>query len=183
MKYYRTTVKRNSEGRYVVRLQLKPNTPDIWVGSYSLALKMLTNLEHKFQTDFNLQAAYSQTMQEYLDLGHIQRVSLPNHSTDRCFFLPHHGVIKESSTTTRLRTVFNAAARVKGGNSLNDFLFVGPNLLAVTMDLLTHSFFQPTSKRCSDRSWYRKKINAYKPLFGEGGDRGSRIFLFDNSHL
>ena len=136
--YYRNTVRRNSEGRYVVRLPLKPDFPRTWVGSHSLACKMLKNLERKFQTDPKLHTAYSQCIQEYLDLGHMRRVSITDDNVDRCYFLPHHGVIKESSSTTRLRTVFNASARVKGGKSLNNFLFVGPNLLAEIIDLLTN---------------------------------------------
>ena len=135
--FYKSTVKRNDEGRYLVRLPFKSNVPNVWEGSYSLALRMLTTLERKFCKDSHLHTAYLQSMQEYIDLGHMRRVSLDSHSIDQCFFLPHHGVIKESSATTRLRTVFNASAKTKIGKSLNDFLLVGPNLLSETIDLLS----------------------------------------------
>ena len=39
-----------------------------------------------------------------------------------------HGVIKEASTTTKLRVVFDASARTTSGVSLNDQLLSGPNL-------------------------------------------------------
>ena len=52
--------------------------------------------------------------------------SLPNNSQA---FLPHHGVWKETSTTTKLRTVFNGASKTKSGVSVNDLLHIGPNLL------------------------------------------------------
>ena len=136
--YYRNTVKRNSEGRYVVRLPLKPDTPEVWNGSPRLALKMFSSLEHKFRTNSSLRAAYSQSTQEYLELGHMRHVLRTNRNVDQCFFLPHHGVIKESSSTTRLRTVFNSSATTKGDKCLNDFLLVGHNLLTETIDLLTN---------------------------------------------
>ena len=39
-----------------------------------------------------------------------------------------HGVIKESSTTTRLRFVFDASAKATGRVSLNDQLLAGPSM-------------------------------------------------------
>ncbi|XP_017471090.1 PREDICTED: uncharacterized protein LOC108362572 [Rhagoletis zephyria] len=43
-------------------------------------------------------------------------------------YIPHHGVYKGSSSTTKLRTVFNASRKMKCGRSLNDCLLVGPKL-------------------------------------------------------
>ena len=44
------------------------------------------------------------------------------------FYMPVHGVVKESSTTTRLRAVFDASAKMSSGVSLNDQLLAGPTL-------------------------------------------------------
>ena len=52
--------------------------------------------------------------------------SLSSHSQA---FLPHHGIWKETSTTTKLCTVFNGSSKTKSGVSVNDFLHIGPNLL------------------------------------------------------
>lgn len=38
-------------------------------------------------------------------------------------FLPHHGVLKEQSVTTKLRIVFDASSKTK---SFNDIQLVGP---------------------------------------------------------
>ena len=43
------------------------------------------------------------------------------------FYLPMHGVVKASSTTTKLRVVFDASAKSSSGYS-NDQLLPGPNL-------------------------------------------------------
>ncbi|XP_054709169.1 uncharacterized protein LOC129218874 [Uloborus diversus] len=44
------------------------------------------------------------------------------------YYLPHHGVVNENSTTTKLRVVFDASARTSNQHSLNDILLTGPKL-------------------------------------------------------
>lgn len=44
------------------------------------------------------------------------------------YFLPHHGVFREHSTTTKLRVVFDVSAKSMSGKSLNDKQFTGPSL-------------------------------------------------------
>jgi hypothetical protein len=43
-------------------------------------------------------------------------------------YIPHHAVIRESSSTTKLRVVFNASCKTRNGTSINDHLLVGPKL-------------------------------------------------------
>lgn len=43
-------------------------------------------------------------------------------------YLPHHGVIKEASTSTKLHAVFDASNKTSSGKSLNDILRVGPTI-------------------------------------------------------
>ena len=45
-----------------------------------------------------------------------------------CYYLPMHGVTKESSSTTKLRVVFDASAKTSTGTSLDDLLSIGPTL-------------------------------------------------------
>lgn len=40
------------------------------------------------------------------------------------YHLPHHAVIKESSTTTKVRMVFSALLKIESEKSLNDLLMV-----------------------------------------------------------
>ena len=46
--------------------------------------------------------------------------------SNKCFYLPHHCVFKEDSTTTKLRVVFDGSAKTTKGVSINDALMVGP---------------------------------------------------------
>jgi hypothetical protein len=44
-------------------------------------------------------------------------------------FLPHHAVLKEDSTATKLRVVFDGSAKTTNGISLNESMHVGPKIL------------------------------------------------------
>ena len=77
-------------------------------------------------------------MKEYFDMGHAERVpaadlSKPHHDT---FYFPMHIVRKESSSTTKLRAVFDASAKSSTGVSLNDTLQVGPTVHSTLIDVL-----------------------------------------------
>lgn len=53
------------------------------------------------------------------------------------YYLPHHGVIRESSKTTKFRVVFNGSQKSSNGVSLNDCLHVGSKLLPDLIDVIT----------------------------------------------
>ena len=72
-------------------------------------------------------------MEEYLTLNHMTQV-VP--MSDGKYFLPHHAVIKESSSTTKLRVVFDASCKDIHGVSLNDHLLTGPKLQADIINTL-----------------------------------------------
>lgn len=56
------------------------------------------------------------------------------HSNKVCY-LPHHAVFKESSTSTKLRVVFDASMSTSTGQSLNDCMLVGPRLQEDIFDI------------------------------------------------
>ena len=51
-------------------------------------------------------------------------------------YLPHHAVIKDGPSSTKLRVMFNASASQQGFKSLNDVLDPGPSLLPNITGLL-----------------------------------------------
>ncbi|KAH8314739.1 hypothetical protein KR074_003990, partial [Drosophila pseudoananassae] len=64
-------------------------------------------------------------IKEYLELGHMSPVPADASVTGQ-YFLPHHCVLKEDSSTTKLRVVFDGSAVTTSGYSLNDVLMSGP---------------------------------------------------------
>ena len=52
------------------------------------------------------------------------------------YYMPHRGVVKESSETTPVRPVFNASAPGYNGLSLNDCLLTGPSLTPALVENL-----------------------------------------------
>ena len=76
---------------------------------------------------------YYESMKDYLKSGHMRPVE-PSYLKE-CYFLPHHGVIKENNNTMKLRTVFKTSTKTNQDFSIGDFLSVGPNLLPEIVDL------------------------------------------------
>ncbi|XP_055714224.1 uncharacterized protein LOC129808469 [Phlebotomus papatasi] len=53
------------------------------------------------------------------------------------YYLPHHAVKKEDSTTTKTQVVFDGSCKTTNGKSLNDLLCVGPKLQEDLTKILT----------------------------------------------
>ncbi|CAK1594516.1 unnamed protein product [Parnassius mnemosyne] len=60
----------------------------------------------------------------------MRPVKEEDNKKDEAVYLPHHAVIRNDKTTTKVRVVFNASEKNKKGVSLNDTLMVGPTLQA-----------------------------------------------------
>lgn len=125
--HFKTTYKRDVDGRFIVKLPLKPNWTSLG-SSKSSAISRLKQLELRFKRNPALKSGYIEFMREYLELGHMQRVSTELADLPTCYYIPHHAVMKEESTTTKLRVVFDASNKTTNGQSLNDVLMVGPTL-------------------------------------------------------
>nr|XP_012152122.1 PREDICTED: uncharacterized protein LOC105664030 [Megachile rotundata] len=123
--HFQQHVSRRADGRYVVALPFNDKIRRLGE-SKSQAQRRLTSLEKKLRNNAALKDNYHAVMNEYLELGHMVKVS---EDTDaRGYYLPHHGVTKITSETTKLRVVFDGSAATNTGVSLNDALYVGPKL-------------------------------------------------------
>lgn len=134
------TTTRDSEGRFIVRIPFK-ESPDVLGESYAQAERRFYALEKRLQRSSDYKSLYTNFMQEYLDLGHMSPVSS---FESPCYFMPHHGVFREHSTTTKLRVVFDASAASTSGKSLNDLQLVGPpiqgDLISILLRFRQHKF-------------------------------------------
>lgn len=133
--HYATTHIRENDGRFQVTLPMQSDISDLGE-SRETALKRLLYMEKKFQKQPDLKEKYTQFMQEYLQLGHMECIEDQGFITF-AHYLPHHAVFKESSSTTKLRVVFDGSAKTSTGNSLNDVLSVGPVVQEDLFSILT----------------------------------------------
>ncbi|XP_063931166.1 uncharacterized protein LOC135143218 [Zophobas morio] len=122
--HFKETFTRDAtSGRFIVKPPLINEPPCLGI-SKERALRLFYNLEKRFSKDRNLFQQYSEFMRVCLALGHMTECEPDNSG----YFLSHHPVHNESSTTTKLRVVFNASMKTDNNKSINDNLLVGPNL-------------------------------------------------------
>ncbi|XP_029055098.2 uncharacterized protein LOC114882376 [Osmia bicornis bicornis] len=129
--HFASTHSRRTDGRYVVKLPFKEGAVTEFVDSFQIASRSLNRLEIRLSKDVKLAEAYSSFLSEYEQLGHMAPTVLPKNSdfrTSAGYYMPHHPVLRESSTTSPLRVVFNASCVTRSGSSLNDQLLTGPKL-------------------------------------------------------
>ncbi|KYN11794.1 hypothetical protein ALC57_16049 [Trachymyrmex cornetzi] len=132
--YFKTTHSHDAHVRFVVRLPFRKSVSDFG-NSRAPAFRMLCRMETRFKTHASLKIAYAKFLREYLELDHMRLSDSLDHSR-REFFLPHHGVIKDFSSTTKLRVVFNGSQKTNLGISLNDCLHIGPKLQTKLTDII-----------------------------------------------
>jgi hypothetical protein len=103
-RHFVETTTRDEIGRFIVRLPC--HLQNFQLGnSYTTAESRFQQLERRLTRNVELRKEYTKFMEEYLSLGHMQLVpeeddsSYDNTSNKLIFFLPHHAVFKENSTT------------------------------------------------------------------------------------
>ena len=114
-----------NEDRYQVSLPwkdgiLEPET------NMEMAKKRLISLEKRFASEKILKKEYTQIIDDYVRKSYIRRLN-ETEMLQTKWWVPHFPVIRRDKETTKVRLVFDAAAKVQG-SSLNDFLETGPKL-------------------------------------------------------
>jgi len=125
--HFLATYSRCADGRYIVRLPFKTGPPLNIGYSRGAASRCLNGLLRRFKQSPALQKEYSAFLREYQELGHM-REAPPLPESSQCVFIPHHPVIRDASSTTHLRVVFNASSITSNGSSLNEHMLTGPKL-------------------------------------------------------
>ncbi|XP_038114647.1 uncharacterized protein LOC119768603 [Culex quinquefasciatus] len=140
---FQHTVQRLSDGRYSVSMPKVEGGISRLGESKEIALRRLHATERRLARDANLQKQYTDFMDEYLELGHMSKVEETTPTqVNRCF-LPHHPVVKEASTTTKCRVVFDASCKTSSGVALNDVLLAGPVIQEDLRSIILRSRIKP----------------------------------------
>ena len=92
----------------------------------------------------------------YVQLRHAEIVPADELDNPRQNYLPMHAVMKESSTSTKLRVVFDGSAITPGGFSLNQILAVGPTLQPTLSTTLLRFRTYPIAMNADISKMYRE---------------------------
>ena len=121
-----TTVRDKETGRFRVKLQFLKH-PSILGNSERTAIRRFLNIEGRFKRDPAMKEDYVKFMKEYEELGHMTRVNKED-IAEQNYFIPHHAVRNQASSTTKFRVVFDASSQSTTKISLNEILANGPVL-------------------------------------------------------
>ena len=102
---------------------------------YNLSVKRLTGLLRRLRQTPDILQQYDAVIRDQLERGIVEVVDDAGSQTNLTHYLPHHPVVREDKSTTKLRIVYDASAKTSGP-SLNDCLYAGPKFGQSIMDIL-----------------------------------------------
>ncbi|XP_055634049.1 uncharacterized protein LOC129774354 [Toxorhynchites rutilus septentrionalis] len=111
--FFRETTTRDVTGRYMVKYPKKRDMSKLIGESYSHALRRMESLERRLDRTPELKIKYHDFITEFINMGHMRKVSVSEEIPPVVYYLPHHPVLNESSTTTKVRAVFDASMKFK----------------------------------------------------------------------
>ncbi|XP_055632558.1 uncharacterized protein LOC129773031 [Toxorhynchites rutilus septentrionalis] len=154
--FYQISTTRNSEGRYIVRYPKHEEFQQMFGESKFSALRRFESLERKLEKNPDLRLQYNAFMQEYISLGHMQAVEETVDDARATYYLPHHPVFNDKSSTTKVRVVFDGSAKMSSGHSLNDVLLVGPVIQDELLDIILRFRKYPVALVADIEKMYRQ---------------------------
>jgi hypothetical protein len=141
---FSSTTKHDEDGRFVVQLPTKTNIKEL-KDNRSTATRKFHQMEKSLQQNVELREMYIDFIDEYIKYKHMDEVNeIQTSSNEIIHYIPHHSVHKPTSTTTKLRDVFNASCKASNNIALNDVLCVGPvvqrELLEILLRFCQHQY-------------------------------------------
>ncbi|EFA12471.1 hypothetical protein TcasGA2_TC016140 [Tribolium castaneum] len=109
------TVQKCGDGRYTVQIPFNSNKEKLEKWRPRAAARLIQS-EKRLSKNEDLCNNYKKFMQEYLDMEHMVRVP-ESQEFQRKYYIPHQAVIREESTTTKLRVVFDVSCKTSSGVS------------------------------------------------------------------
>lgn len=168
--YFMSTTEIAADGGLIVRLPFKPGMS---LGeNYKVALSRFFNLERTLSKNEQLSHQYHENIKEMIE---TKQVALVKDGSKGKYYLPHHAVIKHSSTTHKCRIVFDGSCVTSNLKSINHVLFTGKKLqidlqqtllafrlkrIGVTADVkrMFHMVKIHPDERCYVRFFYRTPL-------------------------
>ena len=121
------------DGRYEMGIPWKTGGEPKFKNNFEMAHRRLKTLEKSLMNKGSeVATGYNKIIEDYVDKNYVRKVPLTN---EEQWFLPHFPVMKEDRTTTKVRIVYDAAAKDEG-KCLNDAILSGPKLQQDLVDVL-----------------------------------------------
>ena len=99
--------------------------------NFELANGRLTSLMRMLERKPEVKLRYTAVLEDYLQKGYIRllnNVADGKIRSDDQFYLPHFAVVREDKATTKVRIVFDGAAKDGQRPSINELMYAGPKL-------------------------------------------------------
>jgi len=95
-------------------------------------------------------------MKEYLEMGHMEAETAADLQLSNTFYILYHYVVKEESTTSKSRVVFESLSKTRTGKSLNDCLMVCGTIQDPLLHILLTLRTYPVASTANFAEMYRQ---------------------------
>ena len=145
-----------AESRYKVTLPKHSTITTLGDSRPQAISRYLSN--EKFILRRNIWGPFQKVMTEYFSMDHAEEVPAADLLSKPQFYmyLPMHAVFKDSSTTTKIRVVFDGSAATSTGLSLNKALMVGPTIQPTLSTILLCFRTYPVALNADISKMYRE---------------------------
>ena len=139
-------------GRYPVAVPWKDDKPEL-PDTKLMALSCLRSTERNLKKDNRVAEEYKATIQGYVEKGYLRKLPSDEQLPNNVWYLPHFPVVRMDKTTTKVRIVFDCAAKCNG-ISLNDMIHAGPKLQKDLFNILVRFRRDPVGIACDIKEMY-----------------------------
>ena len=132
---FKESITRGEDGRYEVSVPWIPGS-SLSSTNEQPSTRCLIRIEKKLSQDLKLGSEYEKIVREQLEEGIVE--DAPETPTgDRTFYMPHKPNNRESASTTKVRRVFDASAKLHPqANNVNECMYTGPSLQPLLWGIL-----------------------------------------------
>ena len=139
-------------GKYRVAVPWKDDKPKL-PDTKPMALSRLRSTERNLKKDNRVAEGYKATIQAYVEKGYLRKVPSDEQLPNNVWYLPHFPGVRMDKATTKVRIVFDCAAKCNG-ISLNDMIHAGPKLLQGLFNVLVRFRRNPVGIACDIKKMY-----------------------------
>lgn len=155
---FQKTHYRLPSGRFVVQLPFREDVSNL-KDNRSLAFRRFLLLERRLKNNSLLKQQYVNFIDEYEALGHLREIDESKDEDENRYYMPHHAVLRPTSSTTKLRVVFDASAKLDPAlKSLNDVLHIGTPVQSELFSILLRYRKHPVVFTADIEKMYRQVL-------------------------